>query len=164
MLSVVLLQPFFLVLLVPGFVVSFLGHEIAHKFIAQRNGLWAEFRTSMYGIMLTAISVILPFKFLAPGQVIVQGNGSRQVMGAIGLVGPGFNLVLGAGFFIFAKFSTSFTQLSLSWAYNLQRLVGNHKPDTIRFVRWNEHLQLGQDDMGYFTDSRNTAACSRILS
>ena len=61
----------------------------------------------MYGIMLTAISVILPFKFLAPGQVMVQGNGSRQVMGAIGLVGPGFNLVLGAVFFIFSKFSTS---------------------------------------------------------
>ena len=105
--SVVLAQPLLLVLLVPGFVVSFLGHEIAHKFMAQRNGLWAEFRTSMYGLMLTAISVVLPFKFLAPGQVTIQGSGSKEVMGAIGLVGPGFNLVLGAAFFVFAKFTTS---------------------------------------------------------
>ncbi len=106
-LSVVLAQPLLLALLIPGFVVSFLGHELAHKFMAQRNGLWAEFRTSMYGLMLTAISVVLPFKFLAPGQMSVQGNGSKDVMGAIGLVGPGFNLVLGAAFFVAARFSNS---------------------------------------------------------
>jgi Zn-dependent protease len=106
--SIVLVQPILLVILVPGFVASFLGHELAHKLVAQRNGLWAEFRTNMYGIMLTAISVILPFKFLAPGQVVIQGNGNREVMGTIGLVGPGFNLVLGAAFFAFAKFTALF--------------------------------------------------------
>lgn len=106
-LSVILVQPLLLILLVPGFIVSFLGHELAHKFMAQRNGLWAEFRTSMYGLMITAISVILPFKFLAPGQVTIQGQGSKEVMGSIGLVGPGFNLVFGAACFVIAKFSTT---------------------------------------------------------
>lgn len=105
-LSVVFAEPLLLLLLIPGFVVSFLGHELAHKFVAQRNGLWAEFRTSMYGLMLTAISAMLPFKFLAPGQVTIQGSGSKQVMGVIGLVGPGFNLVFGAAFFVVAKFSS----------------------------------------------------------
>lgn len=98
-------NPLLGLLFVPAFVVSFLGHEIAHKFLARRNGLWAEFRTNMYGLLITAMSAILPFKFLAPGQVVIQGNGSRQTLGAIGLVGPGFNLVLGAGFFVLAKFA-----------------------------------------------------------
>lgn len=104
-LSNILLNPYLLILVVPGFIVSFLGHELAHKFMARRNGLWAEFRTTMYGLMLTAISAILPFKFLAPGQASIRGTGSKEVMGVIGLVGPGFNLVFGALLFAIAKFS-----------------------------------------------------------
>jgi Zn-dependent protease len=105
-LSVILVQPLFLALLVPGFMASFLGHELAHKFMARRNGLWAEFRTNMYGLMLTAMSALLPFKWLAPGQVTIQGQGSKQVMGTIGLVGPGFSIVFGAVLFVVARFST----------------------------------------------------------
>jgi Zn-dependent protease len=95
-----------LALLLPGFVVSFLGHEIAHKIVAQRNGMWAEFRTNIYGVMLTAMSAILPFKFLAPGQVTLQGNATKQSLGVIGLVGPGLNLVIGSISFLFARFTT----------------------------------------------------------
>ncbi len=102
--SLVFARPEILLIVVPGFIVAFLGHELAHKFMAQRNGLWAEFRTSTYGLMLTAISSILPFKFLAPGQVTIQGQGSKEVMGAIGLVGPGFNLIFGALLFSAVKF------------------------------------------------------------
>lgn len=102
--SLLQVEPLVALLLVPAFIISFLGHEIAHKLLAQRNGLWAEFRTTMYGIMMTAISAILPFKFLAPGQVVIQGSGSKQVLGVIGLVGPGFNLVLATGSFVLAKF------------------------------------------------------------
>ena len=102
--SLVYASPLLALLLVPAFIVSFLGHELAHKFLAQRNGLWAEFRTNIYGLLITAMSAILPFKVLAAGQVVIQGNGSKQTLGAIGLVGPGFNIVLGSGFFAFAKF------------------------------------------------------------
>ena len=97
-------SPLLALLFVPAFLISFLGHEIAHKILAQRNGLWAEFRTNMYGLLITAMSAILPFKFLAPGQVVIQGSGTRQTLGAVGLVGPGFNLVFGTGFFVLAKF------------------------------------------------------------
>lgn len=110
-------SPEFLVLLVPAFALSFLGHELAHKFVAQRNGLWTEFRTTVYGLMLTAVSVILPFKFLAPGQSVIQGSGSREINGAIALVGPGFNIALGTLFFILAKVTgglLSFSFLSLT--------------------------------------------------
>src|SRR5919197_4107354 len=50
------------------FISAFLIHELAHKFLAQSYGSWAEFRTDLYGIMVTAISAIpfIPFKFIAP--------------------------------------------------------------------------------------------------
>ena len=98
-------------LLVPGFIISFLGHELAHKFLARRNGLWAEFRTNLYGLLLTAVSAVFPFKFLAPGQVNIQGSGSREVLGAIGLVGPGFNIAIAALLFVLSRFSGSFLDM-----------------------------------------------------
>jgi Zn-dependent protease len=60
------------------FTSAFLTHELAHKFLAQSYGSWAEFRTDLYGIMVTAISAIpfIPFKFIAPGAVmIIMGFG-----------------------------------------------------------------------------------------
>ena len=45
-----------------AFSCSFLGHELAHKFMAQHYGLWAEFRLVKIGAILTLIS-ILPFLF-----------------------------------------------------------------------------------------------------
>lgn len=94
-----------LLLLIPGFVVSFVGHELAHKFLARKNGLWAEFRTNAYGLMMTVVSVLFPIKFLAPGQTNIQGSARSEIMGAIGLIGPGLNLVLGLGCLIVSRLS-----------------------------------------------------------
>jgi Zn-dependent protease len=78
------------------FLTSFMGHELAHKFFAQRNGMWAEFRTNTYGLIFTALSIIpIPFKFLAPGVTNVVGGANRELQGAIALIGPGFNVVFG---------------------------------------------------------------------
>lgn len=101
-------NPLFFAIAVPMYIASFLGHEIAHKFLARRNGLWAEFRTNLYGLMLTAVSSVFLIKFLAPGQVDIRGNGSKSVLGAISLVGPGFNVLVGTLLFIFSRFSGHF--------------------------------------------------------
>lgn len=78
------------------FLMSFFGHEFAHKFFAQRNGLWAEFRTNMYGLIFTALSILpIPLKFLAPGVTNVVGDANRELRGAIALIGPGFNVAFG---------------------------------------------------------------------
>jgi Zn-dependent protease len=74
---------------------SFLAHELAHKVAAQRRGLWAEFRLTMWGAILTLISVISPvFKIIAPGAVVVSGSSSGQEMGKISLAGPIMNILL----------------------------------------------------------------------
>jgi Zn-dependent protease len=85
-----------LFLTIVGFLIAFFGHEISHKFFAQRNGMWAEFRTNTYGLIFTAISIIVPFfKFIAPGHVNFLGQGSKETSGAIAIVGPGFNILSG---------------------------------------------------------------------
>jgi len=108
----------FFVISVPAYLLSFLGHEIAHKFLARRNGLWAEFRTNLYGLMLTAVSSVFLVKFLAPGQVNIQGNGSKEVLGGIYLVGPGFNIAIGTLLFAMSRFAGDFfgiILLQISW-------------------------------------------------
>ena len=122
----------YLLLAVPGFLVSFLGHELSHKFLARRNGLWAEFRANLYGLMLTAVSAVFPFKFLAPGQVNIQGNGSKEVLGAIGLIGPGFNIALGSLLFVLSRFSGVFLGYYTFGACFIQRLAGRDKHDSLR--------------------------------
>ncbi len=42
-------------------ILSFLTHEIAHKVTAQKKGLWAEFRLTTFGALLTFVSIFLPF-------------------------------------------------------------------------------------------------------
>jgi Zn-dependent protease len=98
----------FFAISVPAYLVSFLGHEISHKFLARRNGLWAEFRTTLYGLLLTAVSSVFLVKFLAPGQEVIHGNGSKEVLGGISIVGPGFNIALGVVLLIASRFSGHF--------------------------------------------------------
>lgn len=75
------------------FGMSFLLHELAHKFLAQHYRSWAEFRTNMGGLMITAISALpfIPFKFIAPGAVMVN-NYDFIKLGKVALVGPLVNI------------------------------------------------------------------------
>jgi Zn-dependent protease len=86
------------------FISAFLVHELAHKFLAQYYGSWAEFRAEMYGLIITAISAlpIMPFKFIAPGAVMVN-LGDRQKFGRVALIGPVTNLVMGFSFLLLSN-------------------------------------------------------------
>jgi Zn-dependent protease len=83
---------------------SFLTHEIAHKVIAQKKGLWAEFRLTLWGAALTLISVISPlFKLISPGAVMISGPARGDEIVKISLAGPTVNITfatvfLGASF------------------------------------------------------------------
>jgi Zn-dependent protease len=75
--------------------VSFFLHEIAHKFTAQRQGLWAEFRLTLWGAALTLVSVLTPlFKIISPGAVMISGAARKGEIGKISIAGPAINLVL----------------------------------------------------------------------
>jgi len=81
---------------------SFLVHEIAHKITAQKHGLWAEFRLTMWGSILTFASVFLPFKMIAPGAMMISGTTDRKSIMKISVAGPIINIIFAGAFFAVA--------------------------------------------------------------
>jgi Zn-dependent protease len=91
----------------PGFVLgiasilalAFILHELAHKFAAQRFGMWAEFRLSTTGMLFTLLSFVLmqssvlPLMILAPGAVMIAGQMNMKEYGRISIAGPATNLM-----------------------------------------------------------------------
>jgi len=73
---------------------SFLVHEMAHKITAQRSGLWAEFRLTTWGAVLTLISVFTPFRLISPGAVMISGPARLKEVGKISIAGPITNISL----------------------------------------------------------------------
>ena len=73
---------------------SFLVHELAHKVIAQKKGLWAEFRLTTWGAILTFASIFLPFRMIAPGAMMIGGSiPSGEDILKISLAGPITNII-----------------------------------------------------------------------
>ncbi len=84
--------------------VSFLTHEIGHKVMAQRKGMWAEFRLTLFGSILTLVSVFIPVRMIAPGAMMIGGSvpSAKDIL-KISVAGPITNLVF-AGVFFSAAF------------------------------------------------------------
>lgn len=101
------------------FTISFILHELAHKFIAQKNGLWAEFRLSISGAILTLISIFLPFfKIISPGAVVIAGISSRKTTGKISMFGPLVNILLGNIFLLIYYIKTPYIILNRIMVYS----------------------------------------------
>lgn len=75
---------------------SFLLHEFGHKFMAQRYGMWSEFRMYPAGLLITLVTSIIGFLFAAPGAVYIRGYADKEANGKISIAGPAVNIVLAA--------------------------------------------------------------------
>ena len=75
---------------------GFLLHELAHKFVAQKYGAWAEFRMFPRGLLMALVLSLFGFLFAAPGAVYIQGRITEKQNGIISAAGPAVNLVFGA--------------------------------------------------------------------
>ncbi|MFH1787000.1 MAG: hypothetical protein ABH829_05115 [archaeon] len=87
--------------ILPTLGLGFIGHELSHKFAAQRYGFWAEFRISYSNLFFALIlAMVSPIIFAAPGAVVifpVNRHGRMADSGASGrisLAGPMANLLI----------------------------------------------------------------------
>lgn len=81
-------------------VTAFTAHEVAHKFMAQKHGMPAEFVLSPRGMMWALVTGAIGFLFALPGAVVFLTSGeSRSVIGKVGAAGPATNACLALGFF-----------------------------------------------------------------
>lgn len=73
---------------------GFLLHELAHKWMAQQYGCWAEYRGNKNGLYFALLMSAFGFLLAAPGAVMVSGNITRRQNGIIAAVGPLTNIVI----------------------------------------------------------------------
>jgi Zn-dependent protease len=125
---------------------SFFVHEIAHKVTAQKRGLWAEFRLTTWGAMLTLVFLVLPtpFKLISPGAVMISGSARMEDTGKISIAGPATNIVL-SSFLLGAAIVSSASQILLLGALiNGYIAVFNLIPfgilDGFKIFNWNKKI------------------------
>lgn len=78
--------------------IGFLGHELMHKYVAQKYGCWAEFRANDFMLGLMVLLSFFGFIFAAPGGVYIRNHVTLRKNGIISLAGPATNIVLGIAF------------------------------------------------------------------
>jgi len=78
-----------------GIVIAFFVHEISHKFMAQKYGLWSEFRMYPMGLLLALVfGIFIGIPFAAPGAVMFRGDARNFETGRIAVAGPLSNIVI----------------------------------------------------------------------
>jgi len=80
---------------------GFLLHELGHKFVAQRYGCFAEFRSFDQMLILALFMSFFGFIFAAPGAVMINGPVGLKRNGKISAAGPIVNLGLSLMFLSF---------------------------------------------------------------
>jgi Zn-dependent protease len=95
-------------------------HEIMHKIVAQRYGLWAEFRYNLGGLAFAFLfAATVGVLFGAPGATWISGAVTREQNGRISAAGPLTNITIATvliivSYALFSRFTSGFGGLILS--------------------------------------------------
>lgn len=111
------------VAMVAIFLLSFMAHELAHKFVAQSYGAWSEFRMIPTGYILSAMAILFSVPIFGTGVVYSSGMSNREQIGKTNLAGPLTNFVIAAVLMITAMTMSVFTLLgfaSLLFQFGIQ--------------------------------------------
>jgi len=88
-----------------GIVTAFFVHELSHKFVAQKYGLWSEFRMYPHALLFSvALAFFTGLVFAAPGAVMFRGHIRSFETGRIAAAGPTSNIVITIVTYILYKF------------------------------------------------------------
>jgi Zn-dependent protease len=131
------------------FTAGFIIHELTHKAVAQRYGLWAEFRLDMFGALLTLISAVSPFKIIAPGAVVIAGQTTPDRVGRTAAAGPATNIILATLLFGVAQIlgpggllEATIAGALINAFMALFNLIPFGVLDGLKIFRWNKPLWL----------------------
>lgn len=95
--------------------VGFLFHELGHKYVAQKYGCFAEFRSFDNMLILAIALSFFGFIFAAPGAVFISGYVNVERNGKISAIGPVINIVLASLFLFLGIYTTGFLALIASF-------------------------------------------------
>ena len=122
---------------------SFIPHELGHKFVAQKYGAWSEYRMSGRGLLMSLAISLLGFLIAAPGAVYINGRIDEKQNGVISAAGPMVNIVIsGVAIFLLQFVTGTWTVSLLNFlAYlNAMLAIFNLIPmpplDGSKIVRW----------------------------
>jgi len=125
--------------------IGFVGHELAHRNVARRYGLSAEFIAYIPGIIVTALTGFIPgIVIIAPGYVAVYSYYGASQRGAFYSVaaGPAFNIIVSFLALAASGFTTGTmrTYLGLTAQVNAWMAFFNLLPvpplDGSKLLRW----------------------------
>jgi Zn-dependent protease len=79
---------------------SFILHELMHKFVAQKYGAIAAFKTSQYGLAITLLTSLFGFLIGIPGATVIYTNNfTKREDGRVSIAGPLTNFAVFILFF-----------------------------------------------------------------
>jgi len=144
--------PFGMMLSFLGVVTAFFVHELSHKFIAQKYGLWSEFRMYPRGLGLALLlGVCTPFVLAAPGAVMFRGKVRNFEMGQIAVAGPLANIAIAAitlPLYLFVFYETPPMGQIIGFVCLINSVLAtfNLLPlgplDGIKIIRWNVNVWI----------------------
>ena len=137
-----------------GVTLSFVLHELMHKFVAQRYGAIAGFRTSLTGLAITLITGAFGFLLGIPGATMIYAHSfGRRENGIVSLAGPLTNFVVfGASLavlFALGPAQNSYLAYMLSFTVFISILLAffNMLPifplDGSKVLAWNKPVYIG---------------------
>ncbi|MAG91834.1 site-2 protease family protein [Candidatus Woesearchaeota archaeon] len=127
--------------------IGFLLHELGHKFVAQRYGCFAEFRSFDNMLILALVMSFFGFILAAPGAVMISGRVDKARNGKISAAGPIVNLVLAIIFLAlaFLQLPNLFKDIAFyGFMINSWLALFNMIPfwlfDGAKIIRWNKMI------------------------
>lgn len=124
--------------------IGFIAHELAHKYLAQKYGAFAEFRADFQMLLFAVLISFTGFIFAAPGAVVIAGHISKNNYGKVSAAGPATNFIVALIFGIAVFASGGILKSIASYGFTINSWLGlfNLIPfgnfDGIKIMHWNK--------------------------